>query len=336
MVVTSVPIRPLLQVNLGSVAQATDDTLGRVVQVLVQPKTWQISYVVVQRGLVMKKQLVLPAEFITEARADGLRLSLMVDDLLQKAQTPKENLLALREHMPVVNGSENLGGLSELFFDAETRQLAYLVAHRHAIAGGEVLLSADQVADLQAGRLEIKVAPKAFALLPHYRADPELEEEVRQALWDYPRLRIDLGAVKVHAQCNEVWLLGHVSSDINRRLIEDLARAVAGVRDLHNEVIADTDLAVAIAGALAQHEETRGLPIGVYPDLGEVYLRGLAPTEEAKQVAEKVAAEIPEVKKVHNEIAVSKNTEYLPTLAGVNGTEDIAPGGEGVKSKRSI
>ncbi|HEU5367003.1 MAG TPA: BON domain-containing protein [Ktedonobacterales bacterium] len=336
MVVTSVLIRPLLQINLGSMAQATDDTLGKVAQVLVQPKTWQISYVVVQRGLLIKRPLALPAEFITEARADGLRLSLMVDDLLQKAQMPKENLLALKEHMPVVNGSENLGGLSELFFDAETRQLAYLVAHRHAIAGGEVLLSADQVADLQAGRLEVKVSAKEFALLPHYRSDPELEEDVRQALWDYPRLRIDLGAVKVNAQCNNVWLRGHVSSDINRRLIEDLARVVPGVRDVHNEVVADTDLAVAVAGALAKHEETRGLPIGVYPDLGEVYLRGLAPTAEARQVAEKVAAEIPDVKTVHNEIVVSENTEYLPTLAGVTGEEDIVPGGEGVKSKRSI
>ncbi len=336
MVVTSVPIRPLLQINLGSAAQATDDTLGKVAQVLVQPNTWQISYVVVQRGLLIKKPLVLPAEFITEARADGLQLSLMVDDLLQKAQMPKENLLALKEHMPVINGSENLGGLSELFFDAETRQLAYLVAHRHAIAGGEVLLSVDQIAGLQADRLEVKIAPKEFALLPHYRSDPELEEDVRRALWDYPRLRIDLGAVKVHAQCNNVWLLGHVSSDINRRLIEDLARTVSGVRDLHNEVVADTDLAVAIAGALAKHGETRGLPIGVYPDLGEVYLRGLAPTEEAKRVAEKVAAGVSGVKAIHNEIVVSEHTDYLPTLAGVTGEEDIVPGGEGVKSKRSI
>jgi osmotically-inducible protein OsmY len=336
MVVTSASIRSLLQINLGSVAQATDDTLGKVAQVLVQPKTWQIGYVVVQRGLVIKKLLALPAEFITEARADGLQLSLMVDDLLQKAQMPKENVLALKEHMPVVHGAENLGGLSELFFDAETRRLAYLVAHRHAIAGGEVLLSVDQIADLQAGRLEVKVSPKEFALLPHYRSDPELEENVRQALWDYPRLRIDLGAVKVHAQCNEVWLLGHVSSDINRRLIEDLTRAVSGVRDVHNEVVADTDLAVAIAGALAKHEETRGLPIGVYPNLGEVHLRGLAPTEEAKQVIEKVAVGVPGVKAIHNEIVVSEDTEYLPTLAGVTGTEDIVPGGEGIKSKRSI
>ena len=199
-----------------------------------------------------------------------------------------------------------------------------------------MLLSVDQVAELKADRLAVKVSPKEFALLPHYRPDPDMEEGVREALWDYPRLRIDLGAVQVRAQCNEVWLLGHVSSDINRRLIEDLAQSVPGVRAVHNELIADTDLAVAVAGALAKHEETRGLPIGVYPTLGEVYLRGLVPSEAVKQIAEQVAAEAPGVKAVHNELVVSEKTNYLPALAGVNGTEDSVPGGEGVKSKRSI
>jgi osmotically-inducible protein OsmY/uncharacterized protein YrrD len=336
MVATDSSIRALLQINLGSVASATDDTLGKVTQVLVQPQTWQISHIVVQRGLLMKKMLAVPAEFITEARADGLQLSLMVDDVLQKAQMPKEPLLALKDNMSVGNGSENLGGISELFFDAQTRRLAYLVVHRHAIAGGEVLLSVDQVADLKPERVGVKVSPKEFALLPHYQADPELEEGVRRVLWDYPRLRIDMGAVQVHAQCNEVWLLGHVSSDINRRLLEDLARSVRGVREVHNTLVADTDLAVTIATALSKQEETGGLLIGVYPTLGEVYLRGLVPTAAAKEAIEQVAAEVPGVKAIHNEVVVSEKADHLPTLAGVTGSEDVVPGGEGVKSKRSI
>ncbi len=336
MVATSGSIRPLLQINLGSVVNATDDTLGKVAQVLIAPKTWQISHVVVQRGLIVKKLLALPAEFITEARTDGLQLSLMVDDLLQKAQVPKDHALALKEGQSVVSGVEKLGDLSELFFDAQTRQLAYVVVHRHAIAGGDVLLSVEQLVGLQSERLEVKVSPKDFAQLAHYHPDPELEGEVRQALWDYPRLRIDLGAVTVHAQCNNIWLLGHVSSDINRRLMEDLARGVSGVRELHNELVADNDLAIAVAGALAKREETRGLPIGVYPNLGEVYLRGVVPTDAVKQLAEKVAASVPGIKTLHNELMVSATTDHLPTLAGVNNTEDIVPGGEGVKSKRSI
>lgn len=332
---TTVPIRPLLQVNFGSTANATDDTLGKVAQVLVHPETWAISYIVVQRGLVMKKLLTLPVDFIREARVDGLQFSLPVDDLVQKAQTPKEPLLTLREHLPISYGSETLGGLSQLFFDAATRRIAYLVVHRQTIAGSEVLLSVDQLVGLQAGRLEVNIAPKEFALLPLYRPDPQLEEDVRQALWDYPRLRIDLGAIKIHAQCNEVWLQGYVSSGLNRRVIEDQLSLVPGIRHLHNQLIADSDLAVEIAAALAKHEETRGLPIGVYPDLGEVCLRGLVPNEHVKEIAEQVAAEVPNVKAVHNELVISDRLDFLPTLAGVNGTEDVVPGGEGIKSTHS-
>ena len=321
-------IRRLLQINFGSPANAADDTLGKVAQVLVHPDTWQITHVVIQRGMFAKKLLALPIELVSEARVDGLEFSLTVDDLLQKAQHPKENLLVLKEHLPVGNGSEKLGDLSQLFFDAETRRLAYLVIHRHSLAGGEVLLSVDQLGVLQADRLEVKVPAREFAILPHYRHDPELAEAVRQALWDFPRLRVDLGSVKVHAQCNEVWLLGHVSSDTNRRLAEDQASLVTGVDAIHNELVADNELAMEIAAALGKHEETRGLPIGVYPDLGVVHLRGIVPTERARQVAEEVANAVIGTESVQNELVISDKHDFLPALAGVNGKEDIVPGTE--------
>ncbi len=328
MVAIASSIRPLLQVNFGSPANATDDTLGKVSQVLVQPGTWQISHVVVQRGLIMKQLLAVPIELVTEARVDGLHFSLTVDDLLQKAQTSKGDLLPLKEHLLVGSGSEKLGGLSELFFDRETRRLTHLVIHRHSLAGGEVLLGVDQLSALLSDRLEVKVPAKEFAILPHYRPDPELAEAVRQSIWDYARLRVDIEAVTVHAQCNEVWLTGHVSSDTNRRLAEDQASLVKGVRVIHNELVADADLAMEVAAALGKHAETRGQPIGVYPKLGEVHLRGLVPTERVKQVAEEIALALPGVESVQNELVLSGKADHLPELAAVTGQEDVVPGTE--------
>jgi len=328
MVAIASSIRPLLQVHFGSPANATDDTLGKVVQVFVHPETWQISYLMVQRGLVMKKRLTFPIELVTEARVDSTQFSLSVDDLLQKAQAPKHDLLLLKEHLPVESGSEKLGGLSALFFDRETYRLTHLVIHRHALAGGEVLLDVGQLAVLLADRLEVKVPVKEFAMLPHYRPDSELAEAVRQSIWDYARLRIDIEAVTVLVQCNEVWLTGHVSSDTNRRLMEDQTSLVRGVRGIHNELVADTDLAMEVAAALSKHAQTRGQPIGVYPQLGEVHLRGLVPTEQVKQVAEEVALTLPGVESVHNEMAVSSKADHLPELAAVTGQEDVVPGTE--------
>lgn len=326
---TAVPYRPLLQINFGSPANATDETLGKVTQAYVHAGNWHISHLVVERGLLVKKRLYLPIDLVTEARVDGVQFSLTVDELLEKSQAPKgSELLAMREHLPIFSGTEKIGTLSQLFFDAASGQLSHLVVHRHAIAGGEVLLGVDQLGSLMADRLEVKVSAKEFAVLPHYRADPELAEAVRQSLWNYPRLRVDLGAVQVYAQCNDVWLQGYVSSEMNRRLAENQARLVPEVRNLYNELIADNDLAMEIAAALAKSEITRGLPIGVYPNLGEVHLRGVVPTEEARKAAEAIASEAPDVKAVHNEIVVSPSAEFLPALAGVNGREDIVPGQE--------
>jgi osmotically-inducible protein OsmY len=329
MVATAVPYRPLLQINFGSPARATDETLGKVTQAYVHAGNWHISHVVVERGLLAKKRLFLPVDLITEARVNGVQFSLTVDELLAKSQAPKgSELVAMREHLPIFSGKDKIGTLSQLFFDATTGQLSHLVVHRHAIAGGEVLLGSDQLERLTADRLEINVSSKEFAILPHYRADPELAEAVRQALWNYPRLRVDLGAVQVYAQCNDVWLQGYVSSEMNRRLADNQARLVPEVRSLYNELIADNDLAMEIAAALAKSEITRGLPIGVYPNLGEVYLRGVVPTAEAREAAEAIASEAPDVKAVHNELAVSPKAEFLPAMAGVTGGEDIVPGKE--------
>jgi hypothetical protein len=326
---TAVPYRPLLQINFGSAANATDDILGKVTQAYVHSGNWHISHVVVERGLLLKKRLFLPVDLVTEARVNGVQFSLTVDELEEKSQAPKgSELLAMREHLPVLSGADKIGALSQLFFDAATGQLSHLVVHRHAIAGGEVLLGNDQLERLTADHLKVKVSAREFAILPHYRPDPELAEAVREALWNYPRLRVDLGTVQVYAQCNDVWLQGYVSSEMNRRLVENLARLVPEVRNLYNELIADSDLATEIAAALAKSNVTRGLPIGVYPDLGEVYLRGVVPTEEARKAAEAIASEAPDVKAVHNEIIVSAKAEFLPTLAGVTGGEDIVPGKE--------
>jgi osmotically-inducible protein OsmY len=334
MVATAVPYRPLLQINFGSPANATDDTLGKVTQAYVHAENWHISHVVVERGLVLKKRLFLPVDLVSEARVNLVQFSLTVDELIEKSQAPKgSDLLALREHLPIFSGSDKIGTLSQLFFDAASGQLSHLVVHRHAIAGGEVLLDVEQLGRLTGDRLEAKLPAKEFAVMPHYRPDPELAEAVRASLWNYPRLRVDLGAVQVHAQCNDVWLQGYVSSEMNRRLAENQARLVPEVRSLYNELTADNDLAMEIAAALAKSEITRGLPIGVYPTLGEVHLRGVVPSEEIRRAAEAIAAEAPDVKAVQNELEVSSRVEYLPTLAGVNGREDIVPGKEETQSE---
>jgi hypothetical protein len=137
MVASATPYRPLLQINFGSPTAASDEPLGKLAQVLVQAAAWQISQIVVERGLLLKKRLYVPVDLVTEARVDGLRLSRTVDELVEQSQAPKgSDLLVLREQLPIFSGEAKIGALSQVFFDAATRQLTHLVVHRHALAGG--------------------------------------------------------------------------------------------------------------------------------------------------------------------------------------------------------
>src|SRR5689334_12043233 len=118
---TAVPYRPLLQINFGSPANATDETLGKVTQAYVHAGNWHISHVVVERGLLVKKRLFLPVDLVTAARVDGIQFSLPAEELAEKSQAPKgSELLAMREHLPIWSGTTKIGTLSQLFFDAAT------------------------------------------------------------------------------------------------------------------------------------------------------------------------------------------------------------------------
>jgi osmotically-inducible protein OsmY len=114
---------------------------------------------------------------------------------------------------------------------------------------------------------------------------------------------------------------------MNRRLVEDLSRGVAGVAELHNLMIADSDLAASVSGALGRDPRTAEERIGVYPALGRVLLRGSVHTPVAREAAGKIAAENPGAREVVNELRVNANATQLRVLAGVTGDEDLVPGG---------
>lgn len=66
------------------------------------------------------------------------------------------------------------------------------------------------------------------------RSDTRIHEDVCEALTEDPRL--DASSLEVSVSECEVTLTGTVSSRDDKRLAEDLAEAVSGVRDVHNQL----------------------------------------------------------------------------------------------------
>ncbi len=77
------------------------------------------------------------------------------------------------------------------------------------------------------------VGPKQYR-----RTDERIFEDVCTRLADHPAL--DASEMEVHVNQGEVTLTGAVDSRRSRRLAEDIADSVRGVRDIHNQLRVST------------------------------------------------------------------------------------------------
>ncbi len=133
--------------------------------------------------------------------------------------------------------------------------------------------------------------------------DP-LERAVLEALWGYDPIRHFELPIEVKAQDGVVELRGYVRTRASKAVAGELARAVPGVREVHNNLISDTDLDLAVAMALANDERTAKYSpnVLVRAMLGTVHLVGHVPSVEVKAAAEEVAHGVPGVRAVLNRL----------------------------------
>jgi osmotically-inducible protein OsmY len=225
----------------------------------------------------------------------------------------------------VVLNARRLGTLTQVTINRETSMLRHLVMNRGL--GGEVLVAAADISQVDARQILLDVSRAGAQPLIPFRPDAELYEEVHTAIEGYPRLRIDLDGIEIHAIDGVVWLKGNVSSELNRRLVQDQLTGIRGLAELHNELVTDPELAASISAALARDPRTSGEHIGVYPELGLVRLRGEVRTAAARDASAQIATGTPGVKSVQNDLRVNPDASVLPVLASVTNDEDRVPGG---------
>ena len=144
-------------------------------------------------------------------------------------------------------------------------------------------------------------------------SDRELEERARDTLTRYATLRIWGHAVSIEAHNGVITLGGHVRTRTGKETAERLIRETPGVTDVKNELYVDTDLEIAVARALAENPVTAnsfpGILVG--SGFGEVFLKGHVVSAEVKQAAGDIAAGIPGVIRVVNELATPGSNEPL-------------------------
>lgn len=310
--------------RFGAPVLTDDGEEGSLDSLIVNAANREITGMRVRFGLFGRELYTVPMEVIRHATPDRVELHASREELMRNYNKVSAVML-LTPSAQVMVGDKPVGKLTQVTINRETHVLRHLVVRT---LRAESLISASQISLIEGRRIVVRAgAGGAASVLKLYRPDEELHEEIRAAIYDYPRLRVDLPGIGIRVIDGILWLQGHVSSDLNKRLVQDQLMGIRGLGELHNDLIADTDLAGAVAQALAKDPRTARERIGVYPALGNINLRGRVRTEMARAAAYDIARGVPGVRDVENALVIDPNAEVIPVLAGVTNQEDRVPGG---------
>ncbi|HEX6544441.1 MAG TPA: BON domain-containing protein [Ktedonobacterales bacterium] len=315
---------PVSKYRFGVPVLTDDGEEGSLDSLIVDGPSRAITGIRARFGFFGRELYTLPITAIRHANPDKVELHVTYDEMKRDYSTVTAATL-LAPNTRVIVGNKTIGKLTQVTVNRETHVLRHLVVRS---IRGEELVAASSITAIE-GR-HIVVASGANApeqtLLP-YRPDEALYDEIHAAIFDYPRLRVDLPGIGIRVIDGTLWLQGNVSSDLNTRLVQDQLANIRGLGEIHNELVADTDLASAVAEALSRDPRTARQQIGVYPQLGVINLRGRVRTEEARAAANEIAHSVRGARDVNNALIVDPEAEVIPVLAGVTNQEDRIPGG---------
>lgn len=154
---------------------------------------------------------------------------------------------------------------------------------------------------------------------PMARSDASLKESVERAIWKDEVLRaIEYYEIDVRAKNGIVHLNGHITNSTSRIRIENAIRSVPGILEVRNHLVLDDKLTLEVAGALGILEHRYGCKFFTGSSRGIISITGVVSNENVKLMAERCAAENPNVRGVINHLRVSGALEpelqELPVL----------------------
>lgn len=159
------------------------------------------------------------------------------------------------------------------------------------------------------------------------QVDSQLQAAILEALWKCDPIRQSQPRLDVEVRDGVVELRGNIRSRTMKETAAELARRIPGVREVINHLVSDTDLEILVAAALAHDPRTR-LTTGqvfVKAYLGTVHLHGRVASEEIKVAAEELAAQVPGVWAVVNELVAPPKPKPAPAKPVARPTVPVRP-----------
>ncbi len=130
--------------------------------------------------------------------------------------------------------------------------------------------------------------------------------KVYDRLWSEQGLRTSTADIVIAAEAGAVALNGRVRTNNLRRQAERLARVSVNGWQLHNNLIADDQLAIDLAARLAADPRTVTANVRFEVYLGVAYLSGVVNSPEQRAAALELAAQTPGVIKVEDHLTLAR------------------------------
>jgi osmotically-inducible protein OsmY len=147
------------------------------------------------------------------------------------------------------------------------------------------------------------------------RGEKKTYTQVRRVLWDYEPLRASHAEIFIDVEGDQVRLRGRVRTLPQKLIAGGLVDRMPEVGRVVNELIADPDVVRAVADALAQDERTAAYVLRIDARHGVVSLRGEAPSEAVQEAAMAIAAGVPSVVTVRNQMTIGGDPRPAVALA---------------------
>jgi osmotically-inducible protein OsmY len=148
---------------------------------------------------------------------------------------------------------------------------------------------------------------------PVQKSDAAIKDSISRALWKDDVLRaIEHEQFDVHVKNGAVHLSGHIVNTSSRNRIERALRAIPGIQGFQNDLVLDDQLTNQVASSLGALEHTYDCKFFTGVSHGLVSINGTVSDENVKLLAEKCAADHPNVRGVINHIHVSGRKSGIP------------------------
>lgn len=255
---------------------------------------WSVANIVVSRGVLQRSEVKLPFSTVTGWNHDSLSLDCTSEEAFRQEITPVVlPPRPLSADTPFsVPDTRLYGALVQL----SNRRASHLLVSRGGLLARQ--RCAVPVGDVAFEGGVLRLAVQADNL-PAYRRDPEILQDVVDALAAHPYLTAaDRHGIREEVSDGVVRLHGNVRTAHAKVAAIAAVSSVPGALAIEDDLIDDGQLEIDIARALDRAGLGRGSRVYVHSALGEVTLGGAAENAALLPELERVASRVEGVRSV--------------------------------------